>query len=97
MNLDNRDIKKEINKGIGTIGRIRILAELAKEPNESFTRYALQKSTGLKRNDLKENLKHLLLIKWIKEYSAIYLKYQINLDNSNVKLLYRFFKDSEYI
>ena len=97
MNLDNREIKKEVNKGIGTIGIIRILAELAKEPNDSFTRYSLQKSTGLKRSDLKENLRHHLQIRWVKEYEAIYPKYQINLDNSNVKALYKFFKEIEYI
>jgi hypothetical protein len=89
--------KREIEEGLGTIGRIKVMAELAKEPNESFTKYSLLKGTGLKRSDLNENLRHLTYINWVKELRAIHPMYQINLDNPIVRLLYDFFKESEYI
>jgi hypothetical protein len=41
MDIDNRAIKREIKRGLGTIGRIKIVAELVKKPNGSFTKYAL--------------------------------------------------------
>ena len=97
MEIDNRAIRLEINRGLGTIGRIKIMAELAKQPKNSFTKYLLQKGTGLKRNDLKENLKHLTAINWVKEHKSIYPKYQINLDHQIVQLVHNFFKKSGYI
>jgi biotin synthase-like enzyme len=97
MDIENRAIKREIDVGLGTIGRIKIMAELAKKPNESFTKYALLKGTGLKRSDLKENLAHLVAINWVKEYKSVYPKYQINLDNPRVQLLSDFLKKSGYI
>jgi hypothetical protein len=89
--------KREIEEGLGTIGRIKVMAELAKKPNESLTKYSLLKCTGLKRSDLNENLRHLTNINWVKELRAIHLRYQINLDNPVVRVLYGFFKESEYI
>jgi hypothetical protein len=64
MDIDDSAIKREIERGLGTIGRIKIMAELAKKPNESFTKYALLKGTGLKHSDLKENLTHLVAINY---------------------------------
>ena len=93
-----KSVRQEIEKGLGTIGRIRILAELVTKPNSSFTKYALIKGTGLKRSDLKSNLAVLVSIKWVKEYkAAVYLRYQIDVGNPIVQLLYDFFKRSEYI
>jgi len=93
----NAERKREIEEGLATIGRIKVMAELAKKPNESLTKYAILKGTGLKRSDVSENLKHLTSINWVKEHKMIHVRYQINLDNPTVKLLYRFFKESEYI
>ena len=92
-----KSVRQEIEKGLGTIGRIRILAELATKPNSSFTKYALIKGTGLKRSDLKSNLTVLVSIKWVKEYKAVCPRYQIDVGNPIVQLLYDFFKRSEYI
>ncbi|MEM2921094.1 MAG: hypothetical protein QXF26_02115 [Candidatus Bathyarchaeia archaeon] len=89
--------KREIEEGLATIGRIKVLAELAKKPNESLSKYALMRGTGLKSRDLNANLKHLLNINWVKERRAIHPRYQINLDNSTVRLFYGFLKESGYI
>lgn len=97
MVIDNRETRQKIETGLGTIGRIKIMAELAKKPNGSFTKYALLKGTGLKRSDLKENLRQLITIDWIKEYKSIYPAYQINLVNPTVQLLSDFFKKSGYV
>jgi len=89
--------RREIEEGLATIGRIKVLAELAKKPSESYTKYAILKGTGLKRKDVSENLKHLVRINWVKEHRMVHPRYQINLDDQTVRLLYRFLKDSGYI
>ncbi len=94
---EKRKFRRVVEEGLGTIGRIKILAELSKKPDESFTKYAILKGTRLKRSDLKDNLRHLVSINWVKEYRSIYPKYQINLDNPAVQLLRDFFKKSGYI
>ena len=60
------DSKTIIENGIGTIGKIKIIKALAEE-NKMVTIYVLHKRTGLKREDIKRNLKDLLSIDWIKE------------------------------
>jgi hypothetical protein len=97
MSMDDKTLRQEVKEGLGTIGRIKVMAELARKPNEAFTKYALLKSTRLKRRDLKENLQHLIGINWVKEHKTIYPKYQINLENPTVQLLNDFFKKSGYI
>lgn len=90
-------IRKEIMEGLGTIGRLRIMAFLAEHPNQSFTKYTLLARTGLKRSDLKKNLAILVSIKRVKEYKSLYPKYEIDLDNKRVELFVRFLRESRYL
>ncbi|MEM4168853.1 MAG: hypothetical protein QXY99_02055 [Thermoproteota archaeon] len=92
-----KDSGKEIEEALGTVGKIRILRDLARNPGKSLSKYALIKSTGLKRSNLNRYLKQLARIGWIKEVTGVYTRYQINLENPKVQHLIDFFKKTEYI
>lgn len=97
MSVDHKAIRHEIDEGIGSIGRIRITAKLAKAPEKTYTIYALAAATGLKRTDVKTNLAHLVAIGWVRQYKSIQTKYQINPDNAMVKLWVEFLRSSGYL
>src|SRR5438105_2343818 len=54
-------------RGLGSIGRIRIIAELARKPNDSFSKHSLEAATGIKRKDIKSSVKRLIAIGWMLE------------------------------
>lgn len=93
MDFDSKTI---IENGIGTIGKIRILKALAEE-NKMVTIYVLHKRTGLKREDIKRNLKDLLSINWIMEKRMANTMYQLNRDNEYVNAILGFFANVGYI
>jgi predicted HTH transcriptional regulator len=93
MDFDSKTI---IENGIGTIGKIKIIKALAEE-NKMVTIYVLHKRTGLKREDIKRNLKDLLSIEWIKEKRMANTMYRLNRDNEYVNGILRFFANVGYI
>jgi predicted HTH transcriptional regulator len=93
MNFDSKTI---IENGIGTIGKIKIIKALAEE-NKMVTIYVLHKRTGLKREDIKRNLKDLLSIDWIKEKRMANTMYHLNRDNEYVNAILSFFANVGYI
>ena len=46
--VDHEARRQEISEALGSIGRIRIIAELARKPNNSFSKHALEAATGIK-------------------------------------------------
>jgi DNA-binding IclR family transcriptional regulator len=60
---ENRSI---LETGIGTLGKIKIIRALTEE-RRMVTIYVLHKRTGLKREDIKRNLKDLTRIDWVRE------------------------------
>ena len=80
------DSKTIIENGIGTIGKIKIIKALAEE-NKMVTIYVLHKRTGLKREDIKRNLKDLRSIDWIKEKKMANTMYHLNKDNEYVNAI----------
>jgi len=93
MDFDSKTI---IENGIGTIGKIKIIKALAEE-NKMVTIYVLHKRTGLKREDIKRNLKDLLSIDWIKEKRMANTMYHLNRDNEYVNAILCFFANVGYI
>ncbi|MGI0022666.1 MAG: hypothetical protein ACRD9Q_07380 [Nitrososphaeraceae archaeon] len=93
MDFDSKTI---IENGIGTIGKIKILKALADE-NKMVTIYVLHKRTGLKREDIKRNLKDLLSIEWVKEKRMANTMYRLNRDNEYVNAILGFFANVGYI
>ena len=93
MDFDSKTI---IENGIGTIGKIKIIKALAEE-NKMVTIYVLHKRTGLKREDIKRNLKDLLSIEWVKEKRMANTMYRLNRDNEHVNAILGFFANVGYI
>jgi RIO-like serine/threonine protein kinase len=93
MDFDSKTI---IENGIGTIGKIKIIKALADE-NKMVTIYVLHKRTGLKREDIKRNLKDLLSIEWVKEKRMANTMYRLNRDNEYVNAILGFFTNVGYI
>jgi len=73
---------EEVEGALGSVGRVRILRELARSPERSFSKYSLAKATGLKRETPNRNLKRLTEAGWVKEVSGASARYQINTETS---------------
>lgn len=87
----------EIDVGLGSIGRVRIVAELARNPDRRMTIYAISAVTRLKRVDIKANLARLVEIGWVVAYrSPPPTKYQVNLKNETVSRWVEFLRSSGY-
>jgi len=78
--------------GLGSVGRLRILREMIEKPNEYFTRYMLERKTGLKPVDVRSNLKILIDLSWVKEYAYDPKTYKVNMENEAVRFIAEFFR-----
>ncbi len=87
-----RSIWEELELGLGSGKRFRVLVHLILNPNKAFTKYALTKVTGLRTPSIERRLKTLVDLGWVKENKFKPKTYQINLENEIVKLLLEFFQ-----
>jgi len=83
---------KEVEIGLGSIGRLRILREMIEKSDEYFTKYTLERKTGLKPVDVRSNLKILTDLDWVKEYAYDPKTYKVDMDNEAVRLIAEFFR-----
>ena len=90
------DSKVIIENGIGTLGKIKIIRALAEE-RKMVTIYVLHKRTGLKREDIKRNLKDLIRIDWVREKKMVNSMYYVNREDEFIKNLFTFFLNVGYI
>ena len=88
--------KYTIEKGLGSLGKIKLVKALAEE-DRMMTIYSLHKKTHLKREDIKRNLGDLVEIEWVIEEKLANVLYRLNRQNENVQHLLTFFKNVEYI
>ena len=88
--------KDTIEKGLGSLGKIKLVKALAEE-DKMMTIYSLHKKTHLKREDIKRNLGDLVEIDWVTEEKIANVLYRLNRQNENVQHLLTFFKNVEYI
>jgi response regulator of citrate/malate metabolism len=88
--------KDTIEKGLGSLGKIKLVKALAEE-DRMMTIYSLHKKTHLKRDDIKRNLKDLVEIEWVIEEKLANILYKLNRQNENVQHLLTFFRNVEYI
>ena len=88
--------KETIEKGIGGLGKIKLIRALA-EGDRMMTIYGLHKKTHLKREDIKRNLSDLIEIDWVREEKLANILYKLNRQNDYVQHLLTFFKNVEYI
>jgi len=99
LNGDRNNIVKNIERGLGSKGKLRILRALAKEPQKPLSIYMLEKYTGIRSNFLKADIKTLMEIGWVKEYteSGRIKKYSLNLRNETVLKIIEFFRSINYL
>jgi predicted transcriptional regulator len=98
MSLDSVKKAEEIEKALTSSGKLKILRLLTKTPDHAFTRYEIRKKLPLSPTDIRNDLKTLVDLNWIKENKIQHLqKYSINLDNTLVEQLSDFFKKIKYI
>ena len=88
--------KQVIEKGLGGLGKLKIIKALAEE-DRLMTIYGLHKKTHLKREDIKRNLKDLIEIDWVSEEKLVNVLYRINRQDGVVKHLLEFLTDVDYI
>jgi DNA-binding IclR family transcriptional regulator len=88
--------KDTVEKGLGSLGKIKLVKALAEE-DRMMTIYSLHKKTHLKRDDIKRNLKDLVEIEWVIEEKLANILYRLNRQNENVQHLLTFFRNVEYI
>ena len=87
------DVWAEVEKGLGSSGRIKILRYLIEHPTRQFTRYSLRRSTGLSTEELTRHLQVLVELGWIRQFPHEPKTYQINMENRVVKVIIKFFWD----
>ena len=97
MKTKDESVQKIVEKGLGSIGRLRILRALASGKVVSQTRYSLERKTGLKPIAVRKHLKILIETGWIKEHDYNPRVYTLNPDNPKAKFLMDFFKSTGYI
>jgi hypothetical protein len=88
--------KQVIEKGLGGLGKLKIIKALAEE-DRMMTVYGLHKKTHLKREDIKRNLKDLTEIGWVNEEKLANVLYKINRQDGYVRHLLTFFTEVEYL
>ncbi|MFH1327274.1 MAG: hypothetical protein ABIH76_00240 [Candidatus Bathyarchaeota archaeon] len=87
----------EIERGLGTEGRLRIMRTLIKKPDEVFTKYQLERLVYLKPIAVRKNLNVLTEIGWVQELPYQPRKYKVNMDKETVRHLANFFEKTGYI
>ena len=98
MTLDPEKTAGDIEKALASLGKLRILRLLMKAPDHPFTRYEIGKKTPMNSIEIRNSVKMLVEIGWLKELTTQHLqKYSINLENEVVGQLYDFFKRVRYV
>lgn len=88
--------KSEIEAGIGSLGKIKIIKALAEE-SKLATIYLLHKKTHLKREDIKNNLDDLVEIGWVRKSKYANVMYSLNSENRNASLFVEYLRSVGYL
>jgi len=98
LTLDAEKTAGDIEKALASSGKLRILRLMMKAPDHAFTRYEIGKKTPLNSVEIRNSVKILVEIGWVKELTTQHLqKYSINLENEVVCQLYDFFRRVRYV
>jgi hypothetical protein len=97
MKNRQRTIWDELEQGFGGGSKFRILLQLLLNPTEAFTKYALVKATGLRTPSVGGQLKVLIKLGWVREYTFTPKTYQINLENEVVSQISGVFQNIRHV
>lgn len=94
----DKNVDRAVEKGLGSVGKLKILRLLLERPNHAFTRYEIGKNVSNDPTSIRNDLQVLVQIKWVTEFKVQHLsKYSINLNNEIVKRLAHFFRELRHI
>jgi hypothetical protein len=94
---DKREIR-DVEHGLGSVGKLKILRLLLQDPLHAFTRYEIGKRVPNDPVSIRNDLQTLVQIDWITRFKVQHLdKYSINLENKKVKQLAKFFREIRYL
>ncbi len=94
----DKNVDRTVEKGLGSVGKLKILRLLLERPNHAFTRYEIGKNVSNDPTSIRNDLQALVKIKWVTEFKVQHLsKYSINLNNEIVKRLAHFFRELRHI
>jgi len=85
-----------VEKGLGSVGKVKIIKALAEE-NKMATIYFLHQKTRLKRDDIKNNLRDLVQIGWVNQSRYANMMYSINSENTYVSRLVGYMREVGYV
>ena len=94
---ERANIRRLVEEGLGSAGRLRILRILASGEAPTYTRYGLEKLTGLSPVYVRKHLKVLVETGWVKELNYASPVYALNLDDLKVNLLVEYFRKIGYL
>ena len=93
-----RQVDREVERGLGSVGKLKILRLLLEKPDQAFTRYAIGQKISNDPASIRSDLKTLVEINWVTEFKVQHLsKYTINLDKDVVRQLAIFFQELRHI
>lgn len=93
-----RQVDREVERGLGSVGKLKILRLLIERPDQAFTRYAIGQKISNDPVSIRSDLKTLVEINWVNEFKVQHLsKYSINLDKDVVRRLAAFFQELRHI
>jgi len=94
----HREICLEVEKGLGGVGKLKILRLLMKSPDHAFTRYEIGKRVSIDSVSIRNDIKTFVQIGWVTPFQVQHLsKYSINLGNEVVKRLADFLREIRYL
>jgi len=86
-----------VEEALGSLGRLKILRILAARGFPSYTRYGLEKATGLKPMAVRRHLKVLVELGLVKEFRLTPMVYQIDYEKAFITSLVEFFRETGYV
>jgi Fe2+ or Zn2+ uptake regulation protein len=93
-----RHVDREVERGLGSVGKLKILRLLLEKPDHAFTRYAIGQKISNDPASIRSDLNTLVEINWVNEFKVQHLsKYSINLDKDVVRQLAIFFQELRHI
>lgn len=93
-------MSEEMEKALGSVGRLRILKFLTKNPTgePTLSVYRLRTLAGLRTKGVKNHLKVLVNCGWVKEVPTDSgKKYRLNRENPKVEALINFYREVNYL
>ena len=89
---------KDIERGLSSAGKLKILRLLMERSDHAFTKYEIGKKVSNDPVSIRNDLEILVQIHWVSKFKIQHLdKYSINLENPTVKHLADFLHKVEYI